>query len=52
MHVHLQCAPASWLSMEVLLGKVIHCQTNEIDPCSVLISCRPGLRTSIDQFLP
>lgn len=51
MNVHLQCAPASWLSTEALLGKVIHCQTNEIDPSSVLIT-RPGLRTSTDQFLP
>lgn len=52
MHGHLQCAPTSWLSMEVLLGKVIHCQTNEINPSSVLISCGPELRTSTDQFLP
>lgn len=38
MRVHLQYAPASRFSMEVLLGKAIHCQTNEIDPSSVLIS--------------
>lgn len=52
MCVRSQHAPASWLGMEVVLGKVIHCQTDEIDPSSVLISRRPVLGTSTDGFLP